>query len=224
MSIRSKLLVGCAAILAITILLGLFMLANVHATGQLAEDVYDNALIGVKYAQKVQTDFVRWRPTGLVAGTASERTVGREQFAILLEDLNIAIDRAITKRGRTAALRVRVELEHLRAANSAGPSAQALDRVDRDLTGLVNRYVADGFVYRIRAERLIGETDEWMLVSLAIAAVLALAVTLMSPCRSPTDISTTSLFRKAAAKRRACWRRFRPCRRLSPRAAAAPNP
>ena len=59
MPIRLKILLGCFGFLAVTVALGLFLREQEHSLGRLSMEVYDNALIGVSYARKAQTDFVR---------------------------------------------------------------------------------------------------------------------------------------------------------------------
>src|SRR5262245_40672814 len=99
MPIRIKILIGCLGFLAVMITLGLFMREQEQQIEQHALDVYDNALIGVSYVRKVQTDFVRLAASQ--PKTAKRLTPeGLKQIDALLSDLDIATERAISKRGR----------------------------------------------------------------------------------------------------------------------------
>jgi signal transduction histidine kinase/DNA-binding response OmpR family regulator/HPt (histidine-containing phosphotransfer) domain-containing protein len=175
MSVRFKILIGCLCFLAVTIALGLYMREQVHKVEQHALDVYDNALIGVSYVHKVQTDFVR---------LAGQTNAGKplpgdapKQLDALLADLDVAVERAISKHGREDALKLRAEIASLRTPAAADDLHTLLETIDADLTKLVQTYTADGFVYRVRTERVVEQTDTSLIAALAGAVFLALIIT-----------------------------------------------
>src|SRR6185295_14225103 len=113
MPVRIKILIGCLGFLALTIGLGLFTRAQEAELGQLSMNVYDNALIGVSYARKVQTDFVRLGGTEQTASAPFQGPAARKQLDALLGDLDVAIDRAITKKGASSARKLRARIAAL---------------------------------------------------------------------------------------------------------------
>ncbi len=176
MPIRFKILIACLGFLVVTIALGLFLREQQNRLGLLSMEVYDNALIGVSYVRKVQTNFVR-----LVAaersGIAPGQAESRARFDDLLADLDVAIERAISDKGGTAARKIRVNLLALRDDPSEVLRLARMNEIDEQLETLVQKYTADGFIYRIRTERLVETTDRWVMAALALAILLAVALT-----------------------------------------------
>jgi signal transduction histidine kinase len=176
MSIRLKVLFACLGFLAISVSAGMFERYQDAKLGALTMDVYDKALIGVKYAQKVQIDFTRLKASGnhTILLTAYENA----QLQALLEDLDIAIDRAISAKGKAAAIAVRAKLSDLPEQVSQR-NLGVWEEIDSDLDHLVQQYTADGFTYRIRAEDLIDASDRWVVGVISISILLTIAITLL---------------------------------------------
>lgn len=126
MRIWLKILVGCLGFLVIIFGLGLFTQDRAAELGQLSMDVYDRAVIGVSYARKVQTDFVRLEGTERSAAAPYRSPAARAAIEALLGDFDVAIDRAITSKGASSAHRIRSEIVALPAIGSrAAALAQA---------------------------------------------------------------------------------------------------
>ena len=176
MSIRLKVLFACLGFLVISVSAGMFERYQDAKLGALTMDVYDKALIGVKYAQKVQIDFTRLKASGnhTILLTAYENV----QLQALLEDLDIAIDRAISAKGKAAAIAVRAKLSDLPEQVSQG-NLGVWEEIDSNLDHLVQQYTADGFTYRIRAEDLIDASDRWVVGVISISILLTIAITLL---------------------------------------------
>ena len=96
MTIRFKILAGCLALTTLTGLLGLHVQHTEGELGKLAPRVYDEAFIGVSHLRSAQAGF---------ATLASGRSAGSdaEALAAVIDDLNVAWQRAISPVGRTAA-------------------------------------------------------------------------------------------------------------------------
>lgn len=184
MPIRAKIIIGCLGFVVVMVALGLFMRAQEYRLGQLSMDVYDNALIGVSYARKAQTGFVRLA-SDLRTDPKSIGGAGvRSRVDELLGDLDVAIERAISDKGREEATRIRAAIAALRDDRAEGPTAAVLAEIDGALDKLVQKYTADGFIYRVRTERLVDATDEGVVIALAAAVVLAAVITICSARRS----------------------------------------
>jgi signal transduction histidine kinase len=179
MPIRITVLIACLGFLAITIALGLFTRAQEGRLGTLAMSVYDNALVGVNYARKVQTDFVRFAAARRDADAGAADPAVEAQLTALLDDLDVAIERSMSDKGRAAAQAIRAEIAALRAPPSATARGASLAAIDAELGKLVQKYAADGFLYRIRAEEIVDESDRALIFGLAIAVVLATAIALV---------------------------------------------
>jgi signal transduction histidine kinase/DNA-binding response OmpR family regulator/HPt (histidine-containing phosphotransfer) domain-containing protein len=175
MPIRLTLLIGCLGFIAITLALGIFTGRQQRELGALAVDTYDNALIGVNYARKVQTDFVRLSAASADPAKLLDSERARTELQTLLQDMDVAIDRAISEIGRREAQAIRSMVEALNGA--APPTAARIAEIDARLGALVDRYVEDGFVYRIQADELVDQTDRSLVWAMVAALLLALAIT-----------------------------------------------
>src|SRR5437868_5723797 len=176
MSIRLKISLGALGFLLITLTLGLFSRAQEVQLGTLAANVYDHTLVAVSYVQKVQTDFVRLSEG--VRRTPGDFTLDdRSKLEALLQDIGVAADQAITPRGKALAAQVQTEVAALRKPMARDRLMAQLDTIDTDLGRLVRKYQADGFVYRVKIDKVVDATDQWLVVALMLAVCLALGVT-----------------------------------------------
>jgi signal transduction histidine kinase len=192
MSIRLKVLLACLGFLVISATAGMFERYQDAKLGELTMDTYDKALIGVKYAQKVQIDFTRLKASDNHAILLT--AYGNAQLQTLLEDLDIAIERAISAKGKAAAIAVRTQLGDLPEQVSQGHLG-VWDEIDANLDHLVQQYTADGFTYRIRAEDLIDASDRWVIGVISVSILLTIIITLLliraivPPLRRATDVA-----------------------------------
>jgi signal transduction histidine kinase len=177
MAIRFKILLGCLAFIALTVAFGGFARLQQAQLGTLATDVYDNALVAVTYVQKVQTDFVRLSGSERLAGKPFRSKASREQLEDLLQDLDVAAEQAMSPKARLAAGRVRQKLVSLEKPMPRARVNGRLDEIDADLGKLVRRYGTDSFVYRVRVDKVIEQTQSWFVAAVAMAGVLAILIT-----------------------------------------------
>src|ERR1700691_2671513 len=134
MSIRLKGLLACLGFLVISATAGMLERYHDAKLSELTMDTYDKALIGVKYAQKVQIDFTRLKASDNHAILLT--AYGNAQLQTLLEDLDIAIERAISAKGKAAAIAVRTQLGDLPEQVSQGHLG-VWDEIDANLDHLV---------------------------------------------------------------------------------------
>ena len=177
MPIRAKILLGCLGFLAVTVVLGLYLRDQENRLGQLSMDVYDNALIGVSYVHKVQTKFVRLAAAARGSAAPFADPKARTGLDDVVADLDIAIERAISEKGRSAARHVRMDLLALASQASKSRRDALWAEIDEHLDKLVQKYTADGFMYRVRTERLVEATDLAVTIALCVAVLLAIAIT-----------------------------------------------
>lgn len=196
MPIRLKILIGCAAFLLVTAALGLFLRDQGQKLGQLSIEVYDNALIGVSYARKVQTEFVRYQADLSNTKYATASITSDARLDELLLSLDVAIQHAISEKGRLVAENLKKAVRNLQSPLPAPARKQLLQEIDKKLEALVQKYTADGFVYRVKTERLIDATDQWVITALAIAIVLAAGIafalgqSIVPPLNRAVDVAT----------------------------------
>ena len=87
MSIRLKVLLACIGFAAIIVALGLFSRQQQQEMASLAEHLYDNT-VGVDYAHKVETGFVRFATTHRDVALDAAAQV---QLKSMLDNLDVVI-------------------------------------------------------------------------------------------------------------------------------------
>jgi signal transduction histidine kinase/FixJ family two-component response regulator len=166
-----------------------------HRLGQLAMDVYDNALIGANYARKAQTEFVRLSARGDDAAALLSTPGAKAHLDDIVADLNVVVERAISVKGRDKALAIRAAVLRLKGDTKAATSA-SIELIEKDLAKLVDKFTADGFMYRIRAERMIDSVDNSVVFAMCAAMAIALALTILlgrsivPPLNRAVDVAT----------------------------------
>src|SRR3569623_1057279 len=140
MTIRFKILLACFALVANTGSLGTFAWFQERELGALATGIYDNAVVGVSYAQKAHTDFVR-----VASDAAIGNPLSRQALEPVLQEFDVARERAITPVGRAFAKQIRADIAGLGAPNAAMDLNARLDRLDRELGDLAAKLPADSF-------------------------------------------------------------------------------
>ena len=176
MPIRAKIWIACIAFLAVTVALGFFTREHQLKLGNLAIEVYDNALIGVSYARKVQTEFVRWRARHEREPTSAAGLSKDTAFGELILNLEVTAEHAITEKGRSIAVALRDEFKELQNPKRNIERTELLEKIDTQLERLVQKYTADGFIYRVKAERLVEGTDQGVVIALLTAISLTVAI------------------------------------------------
>ncbi|HEV7384805.1 MAG TPA: hypothetical protein VGN89_07985, partial [Phenylobacterium sp.] len=152
MGIRGKLVVLTAVMVAAMVALAGFTTYVAGRFGHIADNLYDNAFVGVHYAHKVEVGFVRLEHTHRGAGALGLDAAERAELQTILDDLDVAIERAPTQREKKLAIAVRGEL----AALGVSPrwDAQAVGQVDTALAKLVQRFADRALDFRTSADDL----------------------------------------------------------------------
>ena len=170
MSIRNKILFGCLALTLLTALLGASARIAEQRLGQLALGIYDNAFMSVSYLRAAQVEFatsVRQPDQAVQADTKQD----------LLDDLDLVVDRAMSRRGHDLAARLRREIE-------TSLSRSTLDRATASAIGarfedVVEVFADDGFRARRRVGELVAAELRQTEALLSGSVVLALLATFL---------------------------------------------
>src|SRR6185312_9279375 len=125
MSIRLKILLGCLAMLALTVGLGVYERQQAHGLGRLAIGVYEQSLMSISYARSAQAGFLRLDAAGAAAGKVSPG-----KLKDVLEDLDVAIERASSASARELGTQLRARLADLRDSAQAADAADKLAAID----------------------------------------------------------------------------------------------
>src|ERR1700722_13561894 len=153
-----------AAMIAIATLATI--MTNRFAT--IADSLYDRAFIGVHYAHKVEVGFVRFEGDHAAVRPPYTSQGDRAALQTILNDLDVAIDRAPTARDRQRAVTVRGQIAALTDPAQAAP--QDLEAIDRTLTKVVQRFADSALDLRTSADDLLSRSKQ--LLALVIAGSL----------------------------------------------------
>ena len=171
MTIRSKLLV-----LTGTVILSMIALAAlaIFATGEfshIANNLYDNAFVGVHYSHKAEVGFVRFESKHRADRPPYPAEADRDDIQRILDDLSVAVDRAPTAREKALALQVRAQVAALTETPTAGRAPPTdLNKIDRSLSKLVQGFADRALDFRTSADGLVERLRTAL--SLAVSATL----------------------------------------------------
>jgi hypothetical protein len=160
MTIRPRLILSCAVLLALNAGLGCFARRQQHEMGKRALGIYDNAYIGITYITKVQIGITRFGSAYATGGDVALDDAARAELKKLSGQLDVAIERAMTEETRVSGRALSVKLRAIATETSGADVAARLREIDRDLTKLVGRYSADGLDVRDNAEAQIAPLIE----------------------------------------------------------------
>lgn len=170
LSIRSKIAATCFISLLSSITFVIVALNYAQQLGQQATSLYDNAFVGVHYAHKVQTAFVRLEAK--ITSTSTLTSEDESALASVLNDLDVVIERASNDRERAMATAVRNDLQALGKPNTQHSS---LGVISKQLKRLVQRFVDDAFERRNQSEDTIGKIRSILLVLGGVSVAVAIA-------------------------------------------------
>lgn len=176
MSIRLKILVGCIAMLCVTVGLGLFQRREAKALGDVAISVYEQSLLAISHARSSQVGFLRF---SVAEPTSAKEATG--MIKAIIEDLDVVIDRVATAETRTAMVGLRDRLAGMvaaRADNRIG-SATLVAEIGQDFDNAVEMLTADAFVKRSEVDGLIIRSEHSTKVALGISVAIAVLITLL---------------------------------------------
>ena len=188
MSIRYKLLLGCLGLTVITILLGTYAHGVQRALGSVAVRLYDETLLAVTYLRSAESGLIRvegvWRRHDPAAGQEDLRAEAETLLRDVMDDLEVAAERAMSPEGQAATSRVREELKRLSTTTRDGSPLDTLAHVEQVGSGLgvaLEIYAADGFRYRHNVGEMVERSVNriWLAItgSIAVALVITLLLT-----------------------------------------------
>jgi methyl-accepting chemotaxis protein len=175
MSISHKISAVC-----LLMLMSIIGLASVSMTlnlqlGHESLELYDKAFVGVHYAQNVQTGFARVEGRHPDVPLTTDDDIAAVKSVI--DDLDVALDRASNDKERTMARAARAALSALIDPNFSG-DRPTIGAVAKKLHKLVSRYADDAFERRNSAEALINRLKILLVASGAVATALMVAIAL----------------------------------------------
>jgi diguanylate cyclase (GGDEF)-like protein len=173
MTIRLKILIGCLALTLLTGLVGMLANRAEHTLARLTLQVYDDAFMGMSYLRSAQV--------GFADVSAAAHDGGRDAWTVtsILEDLNVAHERAMSPTGRKA---IELLREHVNAAwlrNQSNPAALAPLPIKAEFEKAVETFAGDGFGIRRNTATALKIELHRNQAALSASLAAALAITLL---------------------------------------------
>ena len=173
MSIRSKILSGCAALTLLACLLGAYAQKAERDLGSLAFRIYDDAFMGVSYLRSAQVGFAA------LAASAHRGPVQPDAVAAVLDDLSVARDRAMSAEGRDAADQLATAVKSAVSQPDNAATERALAAVQAQFEQAVETFAGDGFRYRRGVEAMVAAQAHRTSLVIGLTVLGALTITFL---------------------------------------------
>ena len=179
-SIRSKVLAACLLLILFMSGFSAAMVVFNNQMGELALGLYDKTFVGMHYAHKVQTAFVRLKASHTDADLPLTGDDDKAAVAAMEDDLDVAADRAVTPRQKSGLATAKSDINSL-IDPAAGPDRPTFSTIDKHLKHLTQRFADDAIDRRDEADVLINKVRIVIfgLAAAALAGALGLAAFLI---------------------------------------------
>ena len=155
MTLQLKIITLTGVVLAAMLLLAAGVLLTADRFGEIADNLYDNAFVGVHYAHKVEVGFVRFESAHPAGRTMTWTASDTQALGAMLDNLDIAIERAPSERERLLAQKVRRQLAPLLDKQVQARGRPDLETIDHALTRLVQKFADRALDLRTDADDLL---------------------------------------------------------------------
>ena len=180
MSIRTKILIACLSLTAVTIAFGVVTRSAQSKMGSLAVRLYDEAFMSMSYLRSAQNTMLTVSRS-VAIGEVDARDLS-EHFADAVGDLEIARQRALSPDGERAAAWLHDRLADVASQFEAThrlPDRNVLEELERRFDTAVEINAGDGFRSRRKTTTLINHLELQTWTAMAASIAVALAITLL---------------------------------------------
>ena len=174
-SFRRQIRAGAVALLIVNLAIGLFARHQQHAISDYAVNVYDTAFVSTNYIHLAQVAFQHYVDERLSATTPEERSRAGAVLENVLDNLDVAIERADSPQSRDIAKAVRANIAALAGAeiDAAGLKSR-LNTIQENLERLGSRASAVGLKARDDIEGFSSQSDILLAISVGSSIVMIL--------------------------------------------------
>jgi len=116
-------------------------------------------------------------PTPAKAAPVIDQKAVKTAVASILEDLDVASERAMTDQGRAAAVALRQKIQAFAAPADLTATIPLLDQAATAFDDTVEQFAADGLNYRSLAEELVASNTRSTQIAIAASMLVALLIT-----------------------------------------------
>jgi signal transduction histidine kinase/CheY-like chemotaxis protein len=188
-SLQGKITALTGLILVSMLVLVGFTLLMTNRFSEIADNLYDNAFVGVHYAHKVEVGFVRFEQAHQDKGPPYLAEDDSRAIQRILDDLDVATERAPSPRERKLATDVRVQIAALIAPAPTQAPAD-LKVIDKRLKKLVQRFADRALDLRTAADDLLRNLKALFALVLGgsllagVAGAILLVINIVPPLRT----------------------------------------
>ncbi len=178
MSIRTKILLACISLTAITIAFGMLTRSSETQLGQIAIRLYDEAFMSMSYLRSAQNTVLTISRDVAAGSVDSEHVANRLDDAV--GDIGVAVDRALSPKGHDAAAWLHDRLEQIATTYHTEqrlPDRQSLTELEGKFDRAVEINAGDGFRSRRASKDLIARISLQTWTAMGMSVALALAIT-----------------------------------------------
>jgi methyl-accepting chemotaxis protein len=174
-SLRRLIRIGAIMLLVVNLVVGVFARQQQQAIIDYAVNVYDTAFISTNYIHLAQISFQHYVDERLSAKTAEEKSDAGEGLENVLDNLDVAIERADSPHSRDMAQEVRAKIAKLAARDlDAADLKSRLADIQEGLERLGSRASAVGLKARDDIEGFSSRSDTLLVVSFGISIIMVL--------------------------------------------------
>ena len=168
MPIRLKILLGALALTLVTAAFGLYSRDAEQQLGTLSFKLYDDAFMAMSYLREAQNTLLT---------SVAKASIGPDDIDDMQQDLAVASARAMSQRGRKAAMELS---RHLQELTTAAPSSQieTLTTIRNEFDSTVELFAGDAHHYRQDVGEMLRHTQRATAIALVGSIVLAALITL----------------------------------------------
>jgi signal transduction histidine kinase/CheY-like chemotaxis protein len=175
MSIRYKIIAFTAIAIAAMIVSAIFTTVFTINIAHIGDNLYDNAFVGVHYSHKAEVGFVRFEAAHRAISPPFLSNADKTDIQPILDDLDVAAERAPSARERRLAAAVRAQIAGLVEEPRERSPAPDLASVDRALTKLVQGFADSALDYRTASDGVLEKLEALLAVITAGSLVIGLA-------------------------------------------------
>jgi len=175
MSIRTKIIAFTAVTIDAMIASAIFTTVFTANIARIGDNLYDNAFIGVHYSHKAEVSFVRFEAAHRAVAPPYLSNADKTDIQPIVDDLDVAAERAPSARERRLAAAVRAQIAGLvEEPRERGPTPD-LASVDRALTKLVQSLADSALDYRTTSDSVLHRLEALLAAITASSLLIGVA-------------------------------------------------
>ena len=173
LSIRNQILIASGLLLACMAICSVAVVVLGGELGQVSLELYDKSFVSSRYAQKVQTDFVRLEGHHTDADIPLTSDDDKAAVADMLTEIDVVTERAATKKEKAVTATVRTDVQRL-VQPADGAAYPSLASIDKTIGRMSQRFADDALDHREKTEQLVQNLRQ-VLLAVAIASVVGVS-------------------------------------------------